>query len=320
VKKTCTIALLLLFSYFGFSQNKIAKGYVLDEQSRAPIDSAIVAVYDTAIYTYADVTGYFSLQIPKRRRHLDITHRNYQSKRIMLAPGFQHRNTKVYLKSNRVREVETKIQHEKDSSFLSFKNAISLSLVELLSVAIAVRYERFLSLKQSLGIHSSFYIYGFKPNMGSEYELYVNYNGIKVAPFYRFYPIRKANVGLFLEGKIPFGYFNFNDYEYHRHSSDNQKLSYEYSFRTWGFGISLGVMLKGQGLPRSDPYKSRLVFNFSIGYQYFPMVEPPEKIYREVSIGTPHQTTLTYKTSTGWWHETGPGSYFDLKITIGGIF
>jgi len=290
-----------------YSQNKIARGYVLDAHTKAPIDSAIVAVYDTAIYTYTDVTGYFSIQTPKRRRHLDISHQEYEGKRIILGPGFQQRKTRIYLQSNQYLEQIAIHQLKSDSVFLSHKNTLSLSLIELLSVAIAIRYERFLSLRQSLGMHCSWYVYGFKFNLGSEYDLYANYNGFKAAPFYRFYPIRKASVGLFIEGKIPFGYFDFNEYEYHYYSNDNQKRSYAYSFWTWGFGVSIGVM---------RPLSRNGVISLSMGFQYFPMVEPPEYLYRQV---TP-ETTLEYYTNTDWWYMPGPGSFYDLKLTIGGIF
>ena len=87
------LVVFLSLGICGYAQNKIAKGYVLDDRNRAPIDSAIVAVYDTMIYTYTDVTGYFGIQVPKRRRHLDISHKDYETRRIILGPGFQQRMT-----------------------------------------------------------------------------------------------------------------------------------------------------------------------------------------------------------------------------------
>lgn len=316
MKNTILAILVIFVCLSAISQNRIARGYVLDATTRAPIDSAIVAVYDTGIYTYADVTGYYSIQVPKRRRHLDFTHRNYEHKRILLTPGFQHKNIKVYLRSNALIEQEAMKQKLQDSAVLNAKNVLSFSLVEILAVAIGVRYEHFLSLKQSAGIHVSWYVYGHKFNLGSEYDLYAYYNGFKAAPFYRFYPVRNAKIGLFVEGKIPFGFFDFSKYEYHYSSNDNQKLGYAYSFWTWGAGLSVGVMLGGAKATEEGNRRWKPTFNISIGYQYFQMVEPPKNIYRQI---TP-EYRRSYYTETNWWYQYGPGAYFEVKVTIGGIF
>lgn len=309
MKKVTAASLLILLFIAAFAQERIAKGYVLDEHSRAPIEGALVNVYDTSIVNFTDKAGVFNIMIPKRRRHLLISHEDYLTKKIILGPGFQHKKTSILLESIDSEAIILKEKQVRDSTLLTYKNALSLSLVELFSVAIAVRYERYISKQQSIGIHSSFYVYGFKPNLGSEYDIYANYNGIKAVPFYRFYPIRKAEVGLFIEGKIPFGYFDFKEIEYRYSTSSNRKMSTAYTFWTWGFGISLGVM-------RPIPRAKHGFINISIGYQYFPMVEPPEHLYEDVGGGT----TLTYTTETDWWYMPGPGSVFDLKLTIGGIF
>ena len=316
MKNTILVALIMFACLSGFSQNRIARGYVLDMQSRAAIDSAMVAVYDTGILTYTDYSGFYSIQVPKKRRHLNISHKDYESKRVVLAPGFQHKKIKVYLRPNTFIEQQAKQQKLQDSAVLKAKNILSLSMIEILAVAIGVRYERFIALRHSLGIHNSWYVYGRKFNLGSEYSLYAYYNGFKVAPFYRFYPIRSAKVGLFLEGKIPFGYFDFSTYEYHYYSNDNQKMDYAYSFWTWGVGVSVGVMVGGSKIQKDGNKRWKPTFNISLGYQYFPMVEPPKNIYKQI---TP-EYRRRYYTETNWWYQYGPGGYFEVKVTIGGIF
>jgi hypothetical protein len=196
-----------------------------------------------------------------------------------------------------------------DSSFLTFKNAISLSLFELINGAVAIRYERFLKPKHSIGVHASFYFYGRNPvTMGSEHDYYVKYQGFKLSPFYRFYPIRKKRSGFFAEVKIPFGYIHFSELDYHYGSNSHPRRQVEYSFWTYGFGASVGVMVK---LPKTK----HGVINISVGYQYFP-IDVPETIQIEFSDGT----VLTLQTDTYWWYWGGPGTSLDVKFTIGGIF
>lgn len=316
MKNNSVLFLLVLLYFSGIGQDRRARGYVLDSQSHASIDSAMVIVYDTSIYTYTDYDGYYSISIPKKRRHLDISHQEYESKRIMLGPGFQHKKINVYLRSNAFLEQEAMMQKLQDSAVLNAKNVLSLSLVEILAVAIGIRYERFVVSNHSLGLHTSWYVSGHNFSFGSEYNLYAYYNGFKAVPFYRFYPIRSAKVGLFLEGKLPFGFFDFSTYEYHYSSNDNQKMDYAYSFWTWGAGLSVGVMVGGSKIQKDFYKRAKPTFNFSLGYQYFPMVKPPKYLYRQINP----EFSLKYYTSTGWWDVIGPGAYFEVKITIGGIF
>jgi len=307
-KLVCLGLLLVLFVDLN-AQERITKGQVLDEYSKEGVDSALVEVYDTNIFVYTLKSGEFNIMLPKRRRHLYVSKEGYEDRKIILGPGFQHKVTKIYLQSQKGIEKASRDRQEADSLFLSHKNVLSLSLIELLSVAIALRYERFISFRHSAGIHVSFYVYGFKPSMGSEFDIHVTYHGIKPVPFYRFYPLRKKTDGVFIEAKIPFGYFSFSELQYRYSTSSNRKLSISHSFWTWGLGVSLGVSRK---MPRT----SHGVINLSIGYQYFPIVEPTEYQYEEVGEGT----ILTYTTETDWWYMPGPGSYFELKFTIGGVF
>lgn len=297
--------IVLLFAFIPvlvLSQNKIAKGYVLDDVTRAPIDSAIVAVYDTMIYTYTDVTGYFGIQVPKRRRHLDISHKDYETRRIILGPGFQQRDTKIALQS--IKNIQ-----KDDSTFYSYRNSLSLSILEFFHVAIGVRYEWFISKSHSVGAHCSFYINGRNPfNLGSEHDYYHEYQGFKLAPAYRYYPIRKKHVGVFLEGKIPFGYIDFTKLDYHSTHYTHLDIYKEYS--TWVYGLSFAL-----GVSFYLPKPKHGVITLSFGYQYFPF-DVPEYASRTLSNGV----TLMLPTDMDWWYFPGPGSYFEMKFMIGGIF
>ncbi|HEY9113702.1 MAG TPA: carboxypeptidase-like regulatory domain-containing protein, partial [Bacteroidales bacterium] len=95
-KATITLALLIV-SLIGFSQNKTAKGKVLDINVRYPIPDAVVKVNDTSISTSTNDAGKFSIEVPKKFNTITIQHDDYLQKEIILKPGFQLRPLTIYL-------------------------------------------------------------------------------------------------------------------------------------------------------------------------------------------------------------------------------
>jgi hypothetical protein len=196
-----------------------------------------------------------------------------------------------------------------ESTFLRYRNTLSLSLIELFAVAIAVRYERFIGKNHSVGAHCSFYINGRNPvNMGSEHDYYHEYQGFKLAPAYRFYPYRKKSKGLFLEAKIPFGYIHFSKLDYHSTAYTHLDVYKEYSTWTYGPSICLGVSFY---LPKTK----HGIITISFGYQNFP-IDVPEEASRTINSNV----TLSFPTNIDFWYMPGPGSNFEMKFLIGGIF
>lgn len=295
-KNVILICIIILVNQSIFGQEKVAKGVVFDETKHLFIEGAIVNVETTDITVYSDEEGEFNIIIPKRHHYLLISKDGYKTAKIALKPGFQRKILKTYLFP----------LTDIDSTFNRFKNAISLSLLELFNGAIAVRYEHFLKRKHSIGIHSSFYLFGRNPiTMGSEHDHYVKYMGIKASPFYRYYMIRKGDFGLYGEGKIQFGYIHFSELGYYNGSGQNKydRAYSEQSFWSMGFGVSVGIMFKLQ---------KRRIGNVSIGYQYFP-IHVPETI----EVDHPSGQTLPYTVDVDWWYKGGPGSYLDIKFTLG---
>ena len=182
---------------------------------------------------------------------------------------------------------------------------MSLSLAEIFSVAIAGRYEYFISKNHSIGAHLSIYVYGRNTiALGSEHDYYPVFHGFKLAPAYRYYPGKKRRI--FLEGKIPVGYYHFSKLEYHYGYSFETNI--KYSFWTTGFGASVGIVIP---LKRTKTG----IITVSAGYQYFP-TKAPEEIEVQQNDGT----LLRYETNNYWWYHGGPGSVLDIKILIGGLF
>ncbi len=243
-----------------------------------------------------------------------ISKEAYKNFRYRLKAGFQHRPARIYLESvNYTQNIEIK-QQRKDSLFFLYRNAVSLSINEFFQVGLGLRYERFIVPNHSIGLHATYYFCGRSLKAyiaGLSYDIVVKYKGFKAAPFYRFYLLRKPAKGIFIDAKIPVGYFSFNDLEYrYSYYHDSHRYTYiDHSFWTWGGGISFGFMSRvGK--------RNHGFINISVGYQYFPMVQPPEAIYEETGSGY----SIKYETDVEWWSVTGPGASFECKFTMGGMF
>jgi hypothetical protein len=299
--KKATITLALLFaSLIGFSQNKTAKGTVLDINSRSAITNAVVSINDTSISTTTNDAGKFSIEVPKSFHTLTVQHEGYADKEIILRPGFQHLPIPIYLQSEQLKNEEK----AKDSIFNSRKNTLSLSTLELINVTLAGNYERLFSEKHSLGAYLSIYIYGRNLLGMSEYDYYPHYQGFKFAPDYRYYPIKNNRV-LFIEGKLQVGYIHFSKLPYHYGDYTYLYQNIQYSLWTGGFGASVGFKINAK----------KAILTFVLGYQYFPIHVPAtiERVLHDDDLST--LTTDTY-----WWYQGGPGCPFVFKFLIGGTF
>ena len=276
IRKLFIIIITILCTLHLFSQSLPAENYVIDNESNGLIAATTSKTESTDIL------------------------RNPGFRNKALKSGFQPVADSITLPA---------LSIVPDSLFFTYKYAISLSLLEVFNGAVAMRFEWFIAKKHSLGIHASFYLFGHNPvTLGSEYDYYSRYLGVKTSPFYRFYPIRKRSFGLYLEGKVQFGYIYFTKLDYHYSNSLNPRVTTEETMHNIGWGVSVGISF---GLPKTK----HAIMNISAGYQYFP-IDVPETIQYETEDGT----ILTLPTDTGWWYRGGPGTAFDLKITIGGIF
>lgn len=305
MKKVIFLGILLLLVQSLFSQQREAKGYVINKLDNMLIQDAKVSVVSSEIFNYTDELGHFQIEVPKKHHFLMVTKPGFKSAKVHLIPGFKNITIRVELVP------QAYYASVGDTNFINYKNVVTFAPLELIGGAFAIRYERFLKPRHSVGVHSSVYFYGRNvSSMGSEYNYYPVYQGVKLSPFYRFYPFRNNRRGLFAEVKFPFGYIHFSELDYHYTSSTHPRVKLEYSFWTYGFGASVGMMFK-------FPRKEHGVINISVGYQYFP-IDVPETI--QYPLHDKDGTVLTLPTDTRWWYWGGPGTSLDLKFTIGGIF
>jgi len=111
--------------------------------------------------------------------------------------------------------------------------------------------------------------------------------------------LRKKKNELYLEGKFLTGYFDFSELFYSKHLDWGEYFSE--NFWTYGGALALGYSF---GMKKSD----NAIVNLSAGFQYLPMNVPETKDNGNLEV------------ANDWWYFYGPGSYFEIKITLGGIF
>lgn len=292
------IGLFLLQSIL-FSQEKQVRGYVYNTYTKVPVAGVKVLEQKFGHVTSTDSSGFFQFAKPGKSRVFIFSHSDFFDLKYRHRIGSPGRNDlRILLKP---------MNHKtSDTLWRNYKNAISYAPLELMSGALGVRYERFLKQRQSVGLHSSIYLFGFNNFF---FDLGANparFQGIKLSPFYRFYPARSNSHAFFLEGKIPIGYFDFNELTY-RYSSTSYGKNFPQQFWTIGGSLALGWMFR---LSKGNHGFA----NLSIGLQYFPMEAPNEM------EGNFYGDTVTYHIEDNWWYITSSGAVLDIKFTIGGLF
>lgn len=268
----------------------VLEGSVSHSNLKEPITRATVTLQNDNLLAFTDHQGKFKISIPESADSITISCSGFQDKQI---PVKKLINTSLVPMG----------KSEKEMFNEQFKNTISLSLLELFRGAIAIRYERFVQTHHSAGIHFSTYFFNHRETRnikGSEssegdYQVIDNseFDGVKIAPFYRYYVWRKLHWGGYIEAKPIIGYFHFPHLDY------TSEVAKENATDFWSYGgaIATGLMY--------TPNKE-ILMNISLGAQHFSMNAP--ETYQSQSL------------DDNWWYKFGPGAYFELKITVGGIF
>jgi len=305
VKKNFGLLLLFLgisgMPSLTIGQERVVNGIVINSFTKNGVENVNVFEPRFGNFDKTDSAGHFKIEFPKKSRKLLFTKSDFYSLNYRCQPGIHRRDLIVVkLKPLNFKEIDTIRK--------SYKNILTLSINEFLTGAVALSYERFIGKKQSVGLHTSVYLYGFNNlllDLGSDP---VSYKGIKLAPFYRFYMVRSNNHGFFIEGKIPFGYFNFSSLTYWYHGDSNSK-NFPQNFWTIGGTLAAGWMFR-------LGHSHHGVGNVSLGCQFFPMDVPTDI---NLEQGAPGRL-VTYSLNKAWWYATGPGSVVEIKFALGGIF
>jgi hypothetical protein len=269
-----------------------------------PVDKAKIKLDDKKIVGYSDRNGFYKLYIAKTIDTLIVRHNDYYPY-ILKIPQRNNKMPRDVLLKPLLPKVDF------DTSF-GEKNSVRLVVNELFTGAVGIYYERFLRQKHSVGLKSSFYLYKGFPYVNlillSYYEM-ATFKGIKLSPYYRYYFWRNIHAGGFFEGKISWGYFDFEKIQYVEdpYNDDDDSKFFSETSNILGFGGSFGWMIHS---PRSP-----FVINFSFGFQYFPLNVPKTKYVEEYG-----GYLRPYEVDDLFWYLAGPGSYLEIKFMIGGIF
>ena len=102
-----------------FGQSKTAYGYVIDKHNNKLIDSAEVRVEYSDAVVYTDEYGSFNIAVDKQRNYLLIHREGFQTKRVLLPPGYHKRALQIKLVTNSsVKVIDTSIEETS-----TYKNA-----------------------------------------------------------------------------------------------------------------------------------------------------------------------------------------------------
>lgn len=285
-----------------FNDNIVITGKVFDSVTKSVLKYARISLMNEQIIGYSNERGEFEIVIPSETNFIWVSDSFHVAKKVFTNSKSLTRPLRIHLNS---------IEHSSVNQYQDnyYKNVITWAPFELVNGAVAFSYERFIEKKQSVGIHTSLYIFGRNSNF---FDMGYNENrfkGVKLAPFYRYY-LRGIKIrGIYIEGKIPVGYFNFSELFYAWLNYDtSQGIDIEQSF--WSAGVSASV-----GVSFNFPRSKHVVAYISIGLQYFPM-NVAETIYASDYQGEMRK----YYLQPNWWYISGPGSILEFKFLVGGIF
>lgn len=275
------------------SEHKIVKGRIVEQNSLFPVSNASIRINENIVF-YSDTDGNFSGIAPDSAESITVTHPEFELKTLSTKKATDKYN-RIYFELKRV-----KFSHN-DTLWLTYKNLVGIAVNESFNGAIGIRYQRFFKANQAIGLHNSIYF------NGKGYNYWVSdteYRGIKISPYYRIYTNRKMRRGGYLEGKLSVGYFDFDQIWYGTRSDNRRGSNFEEQFWTYGIGLGGGYYWF---ISRSN----NIVFNFYGGFQYLPMKVADKKwsqSYGELTV------------ARGGWYFFGPGSLFELKLIISGVF
>lgn len=283
------------FCFPSFPENRYLTGEIYERRHRQPVEMAAIRLQDGQILQYSNHKGYFTTGIPLDCEKILITKEGFEKAGYKIEMGRRSFHAGKLLLD--ALQKDTLKDYWKDA-----KNTLSWMANEIISGSIGICYERFVALKHSFGLKSSFYLFGVGEtglfDVGTS-----RYKGIEIATFYRFYPYRTYFKGFFCEPRVIFGYYNFSELSYAYH---NYAEWIPFKQQVFGVGVLAGVTSVKRGTPSNFPY-----INVSFGFQYLPLTAP--KTYKE-------DHGPVYELESNFWYMTGPGAIVEIKVLIGGIF
>lgn len=287
--------LLLLFGLFSISlfgqhiKTKTINGRVSDKYTFYGIEDVAILLKDSTLVSKTDSLGYYTLNLPKKEKRLFFTNKDYHT--LKIRTGYSSKKINVRLKPLK--------RPPNSYGDLSGKNMLGWLPLKHILGALGLKYERFIKKKYSVGAYVDWYYKG-RQFFGSE-----EYTGFKCTPTFRYFFIHHWAMGFYVQASAIVGYFDFSklNYEYDTQRSTTDEISITYNF--WSGGAHVGI---GGYFAHKEGKNACL--DVSIGIQIFTEQYPSEK----------EANNKTYTHNSGWWYLGGPGSIFEFKLSLCGIF
>jgi len=280
--------------YEAFEENKLVTGRASDPFASVDLTGVSISLTNGLVVGESGSSGRFWVAVPDETDSLVFTHTDYFATSIKLKDGRYE-----YINLGFVKLTKKKMTLE-DTIWSNYKNALSVAINEITNGGVALRYQRYFSNNQSLGLYATYYL-GFGIELIGLQKM--SFDGFKVSLAYRRFTDRKIKKGLYGEARISGGYFNFGDL-YSGSAFDGVSAPDE--FLSMGLGIGGGFFTKLAKLKHG-------FLNFYLGLQYFPIYHQEKGFYEH---DEKHSSVSNY----GYWYSHGPGSIVEIKIIVGGLF
>lgn len=286
LKRVCLLSLLLFAGFYSYGQSKT-------KHIRGKVYNKISGIALEGVEIYSKNTD--SLSLLGQSRSTGMYHVTFNKNNDSLYFRLDGYKTYArYIKRYR-RTINAPLLRDSllETDLPSLKNSIGLLPMKLIWHSVSLHYQYFIKPKFSLGLYADYY-YNGRLFSGDEFT------GYKFTPVARYFFVRNKSFGFYSQGGVIFGQFDFIKMTYRW---DNMSHWEKIDFNSWGFLLSVGVHKK---MFKSD----NLVFDINMGTQVLPFNGP-----KTINIGG-----FDYSAETIWWNFTGPGSVFEIKITIGYMF
>ncbi|WP_456422930.1 carboxypeptidase-like regulatory domain-containing protein, partial [Lutibacter sp.] len=111
------ISIFCLFANLAFAQSYLINGQIIDQTSKMPLSFSTIEFKKASTGTYADTSGYFSLNIPKKyvNDSIEIYAIGYEKKKIPIKLFLKNNTEKIELsrKDFIIKEVKVKPKNSK---------------------------------------------------------------------------------------------------------------------------------------------------------------------------------------------------------------
>ena len=284
LKKLFLIFSFLILVTLSFGQDSFIQGRIINSENYKAVTSVKVIRMDSLFDVSSDKNGFFKIQVPpKGKTSLLFSHPDFILQTLEITPEFTKTPILIKLVPTETTQAVSPLNN--------YKNTLAFAPVELLFLGLTFEYERRITPVHAVGSYATAFLNQGFWMVSSDTRL----RGVKLEPFYRYY-VRSGNRDIGF-GQVKLVYANFIiDRENYNGNTSKPAQAY-------GVGLAWGWKILHSLLPRHS-------IEIVLGAKFVPFITEDENI---------NQLIKNYRRGY-WWNIIGPGAFFDVKFTLGGIF